>query len=138
MNEKAKSLGMIHTTFVDPSGAGAGNVSTAEDLFNLLKHLANNRGFILDLTAGRSEKSAYGAPTFTRLQNFNYFADRKDFVGGKVGSSQTAGETMASVFRLPFGNGEREVAVIVLGSKESGSDTAALVSYVPKTYILAP
>lgn len=36
MNQKAQSLGMVHTTFTDPTGLSAGNVSTPSDILILL------------------------------------------------------------------------------------------------------
>ncbi len=40
MNEKARALGMHHTTFADASGLDGGNQSTAEDLVRLLNAAA--------------------------------------------------------------------------------------------------
>jgi D-alanyl-D-alanine endopeptidase (penicillin-binding protein 7) len=37
MNNKAAELGMHHSKFVDPTGLGAGNVSTASDLIKLVR-----------------------------------------------------------------------------------------------------
>lgn len=41
MNAKARSLGMVHTTFADPTGLDAHNVSTAHDLALLVSAAAN-------------------------------------------------------------------------------------------------
>lgn len=41
MNRKARSLGMVNTRFVDSSGLGNGNVSTAEDLARLVEAAAH-------------------------------------------------------------------------------------------------
>ncbi|HTY39835.1 MAG TPA: L,D-transpeptidase family protein, partial [Candidatus Paceibacterota bacterium] len=80
MNDKAAALGMTQTRFSDPSGSSADNASSAEDLFNLLKYIENNRSFILSLTTGRVEETDYGQPRYRDLENFNAFSDRSDFL----------------------------------------------------------
>ncbi|HVN66921.1 MAG TPA: hypothetical protein VMT55_00990, partial [Candidatus Sulfotelmatobacter sp.] len=131
MNDKAAALGMTQTRFSDPSGSSADNASSAEDLFNLLKYIENNRSFILSLTTGRVEETDYGQPRYRDLENFNAFSDRSDFLGGKVGKSSAAEQTMASVFLV--GNA-RPVAVIVLGSSDSAADVSALVENANTAY----
>ncbi len=59
MNEKAVSVGMSSTNFVDVNGEGEENISNSEDLFLLLKYLYNNRSFILKISAGNLEESIY-------------------------------------------------------------------------------
>jgi D-alanyl-D-alanine carboxypeptidase len=134
MNEKAKAIGMIHTTFTDPSGRDAGNVSTAEDLFALAKYLMNNRSFILRLTAGETDTRAYGDPAFTDLGNFNLFATDPRFIGGKVGTSDAAKEAALVLMNLPFGGAERPVLFVVLRSPDRGLDGSALIRFVTTAY----
>jgi D-alanyl-D-alanine carboxypeptidase len=134
MNQKAKALGMTDTHFVDPSGAGEGNISSPRDLFLLLKYLYNNRSFILNISSGRKVVSAYGDQSFADLKNFNLFSDDPSFVGGKIGKTTAAHETMAALFKLSTPNGERPIAVIVLGSSEVGGDMGALWAFVRNNY----
>ena len=134
MNDKAVALGMSHTTLVDPSGVSGNNISTAEDLFNLAQYIYNNRSFIFKLTSGGLGVSAYGAPYFKNLQNFNEFAGNAEFVGGKVGESTSAGETMLSVFEIPIHDEIRPIAIIVLGSRDKRGDTETLLNFVKQNY----
>lgn len=134
MNAKSKAIGLEATQFADASGASAGNVATAQDLFRLLKYLYINRSFILHLSAGHITKSIYGAPVWNDLQNFNGFAGDTRFVGGKVGETQAAGQTMASVFEVPIAGAPRPIAIVVLGSTNNIADTATLVDYVQTVY----
>ncbi len=134
MNEKAKSLGMLHTTFVDPSGIGEGNISTTEDLFVLAKYIYNNRSFIFNLTAGRGESSFYGPSLFKDLRNFNDFHDEPGFVGGKVGETRAAGQTILSIFSLGLNGAERPIVFVVLGSKDRAADVRKLLNYVGFNY----
>ncbi len=138
MNDKARSLGMTHTAFVDSSGSGAGNVSTAEDLFALLRSIYNNRSFILQLTTGRLDKSVYGRPAFRDLGNFNVFGNYPEFLGGKMGVSDAAGETMATIWNVVVSGETRPLAVVVLGSAEAAQDTETLVNHIKATYAVRP
>lgn len=135
MNEKAKALGMADTAFTDPSGAGDGNVSTAEDLFTLAKYLYYNRSFILKITAGDLSTSGYANASFRDIANFNDFAGDPAFVGGKVGETTAAGETGLYIFTLPAALGAaRPVVTIVLGSSDRKGDAAALLDAAGRTY----
>ena len=134
MNDKAAALGMEKTHFQDPSGADSGNVSTAEDLFSLAKYLYNNRSFLLALSAGRVHESAYGKPYFDNLQNFNIFQDDPAFVGGKVGLTTAAKETIISIFNLEVNGVTRPIAFIALGSDDNGADVRTMRSFIEKNY----
>jgi len=134
MNEKAKAIGMNSSHFVDPAGIGAENVSTTEDLFALARYLYHNRSFILKITTGKLTNTAYGAPAFKNLGNLNIFFDQPEFVGGKVGKTNAAGETMLSIFEIPQGNQTRPIAIIVLDSKDNGNDVSKLLSWIKSNY----
>lgn len=129
MNDKAASIGMSHTTFVDPSGAGAGNVSTTEDLFMLAKYIYSNRSFIFNITSGKVKDSAYGPSKFPNISNLNDFVDNSYFFGGKNGKTTAALETSLSVFEFPVSQSKRPVVLIVLGSQDRKADAEALLEY---------
>ncbi len=132
MNEKAASIGMMHTRFADPSGASAENISTAEDLFMLAKYIYNNRSFIFNITSGKIKDSAYGENSFTDIQNFNTFAGHTHFFGGKNGKTTAAAETSLSVFELPVGTTKRPIISLVLGSLDERTEAQALLDYTLK------
>jgi D-alanyl-D-alanine carboxypeptidase len=134
MNQKAAALGMTHTRFVDPSGAGEGNISTAEDLFALAKYLLNNRSFILKITSDTVGYNAYGSSQFADLKNFNVFTGQPSFVGGKVGQTIAAGKTIISLFNETLEGQKRPIVIIALGSDDNASDARAILAYVKSTY----
>ena len=134
MNSKAKAIGMDHTVFVDPNGIGANNVSTAADLFQLAKYLYNNRSFVLDISNGGALYSVYGPPIWKGLENFNVFSSDPDFVGGKVGMTQAAGETIISIFDISIEDETRPIVVIALGTNNRARDAAALIDYIRRSY----
>lgn len=134
MNNKAKSLGMNNTTFADATGSSAGNISTAEDIFTLIKNIYSNRSFILKISAGKVESSAYGAPRFQDLENYNGFSNDPDFIGGKVGQTQEAGQTIVSVFNIDFGKETRPIAIIALNSTDNFYDVQMIKNYIIQNY----
>jgi D-alanyl-D-alanine carboxypeptidase len=130
MNDKAKAIGMTHTTFTDPSGADEGNVSTAEDLYMLAKYIYNSRSFVLDITSGKLKPNAYGDSGFKDLGNFNDFIDSEYFVGGKNGKTTAAQETNISIFNFPSNGTKRPVVLIVLKSENEKKDSERLLDFV--------
>jgi D-alanyl-D-alanine carboxypeptidase (penicillin-binding protein 5/6) len=135
MNAKAKAINMQHTKFVDASGAGDGNVSSAEDLFSLLKYIYNNRSFVLNISAGKLSGSAYGESFYKDLQNFNKVPDvTAKFVGGKIGKTTAAEETYVGIFNETIAGEVRPIAVIILHSPDVYADVRALLAHVEETY----
>ncbi len=136
MNAKAASLGMTHTHFADPSGASADNVSTAEDLVTLAKYIYYNRQFILNITSGKINNSAYEPNMFTGMSDFNDFTDNPNFVGGKVGETTAAKETELSIFDLPIANSTstRPIVIITLGSDNRKSDIQSMLDYISNNF----
>ncbi len=134
MNEKAKALGMRATQFEDPAGMKPGNISTVEDIFTLAKNIYFNRSFILRMTAEKYE-TGFRRPVFLGLRSVNGFSGNPEFVGGKMGKSDAAKETIISLFSIDFEGQKRIIAVIVLGSNDAIADATALLQYVKSGYI---
>ena len=134
MNKKARQLGMLHTTFADPSGLSADNVSTVGDLYRLTQHIDQNRSFIFDITRDVDLPSAYVGGDFAGLVNFNEVEDVTGFVGGKVGETNAAGQTSVSLHELEVAGTTRTVVVIVLGSTGRTADVQTLVSFVEERF----
>ncbi|MBI5732136.1 MAG: L,D-transpeptidase family protein [Candidatus Magasanikbacteria bacterium] len=134
MNKKAKSLGMVSARLVDPAGRGDENIATSQDLFNLAKYLYANRSFVLKITTGKLNYSAYGPPVFVGLGNFNPLHDRKDFVGGKIGKTAAAGETLLEIFEMEIQDTKRPIAVILLGSEASDADAQKILDYIKANF----
>ncbi|MBU2101630.1 L,D-transpeptidase family protein [Patescibacteria group bacterium] len=130
MNEKAKAIGMKNTTFVDTTDADHENTSTAQDLFQLAKYLYNNRSFVLAISSGVINKSAYDPPPWKDLENFNVFENDPDFVGGKVGENNAAKETLLAVFEIEKTGVQRPIVAIILGSDDRATDASALINYI--------
>lgn len=135
MNATAKSLGMTQTRYADPSGISPENISTPEDLYRLAVYLTNKKSFIWNIS--RTPVKTLAAPTgetYT-FKNFNGFAQSEHFVGGKVGRTGQARETMVSVFSESVNGTTRRIAIIVLRSESHTADTASLAGWVTQSLV---
>jgi hypothetical protein len=130
MNAKAIQLGMLDTTFADPSGLDDGNISTLADLYTLTKYIQENKRFIFEITANEIVPNAYIGDEFAELVNFNEIEDMDTFVGGKVGETIAAGKTSISLHRVSFKDQDRILAVILLGAENRTTEIQTLIQYV--------
>lgn len=129
MNEKAASLGLRHSQFADPSGLSNENLSSVGDLLRLIKYIADNRQFLLKLTANQHTASAYTDDEFGELMNFNQVAGLDNFVGGKVGETEAAGQTSISLHQLTVKGEQRTLVIVLLGSASRNTDVTQLLEY---------
>jgi serine-type D-Ala-D-Ala carboxypeptidase (penicillin-binding protein 5/6) len=129
MNAKAKELELTQTTFEDASGLSPNNKSSAKDLFTLTSYLNKYRRYILDISMEKSHKER-GVTWYSNSPFRNY----KNYHGGKNGYTDEAGKTNIAIFKLPL-EGEdafREIAIIVLRSRDTVADTRAITTYLNK------
>ncbi len=134
MNAKARQIGMLNTTFVDPAGLQDGNESTIGDLYQLAKYIHDNKKFIFDLTVNEKLTSVYVGGEFDGLINFNELEDMDSFVGGKVGETTAAGQTSVSLHEIEFQGEVRKVIIIVLGSTDRTTDIETLISHAKSQF----
>lgn len=133
MNKQAQALGMSNTTFVEPSGLSAENVSTSKDIFKLAQYIYKRKSFIFDLTRNES-KTINTSLTSRTYQNIHQLRQIEGFVGGKNGFISASGKTLLTLFEVQDKNGKiRTIAVVVLGSEDSSSDTLALLSWLKRS-----
>ena len=133
MNTTAKALDMQSTRFADASGISSENTATPDDLFRLAAYLANKKSFVLKITGTPKKEIISRGGERYRFSNFNVFFDSTNFVGGKVGHTTIAQDTMLSVFSLPVNGEERRIAIVVLGSTDYTTDTKNLVAWFAET-----
>lgn len=117
MNEKARELGLEHTTYTDPSGLLAANVSSAYDMAKLIAFVSAD-----ERIAGIMQKQYYSVPIGRRniaIHSTNQLVMRGDVdvLAGKTGFISKAGYCLATLLRLPQGG--PQVAVVVLGAKSN-------------------
>ena len=134
MNEKATLLGLEDTVFRDPSGLDDGNISSLKDLLRLTQYIHHNRSFIIELTANQDLPTAYTSGEFGTLNNFNEFKELDNFVGGKVGETNAAGQTSVSLHEVEISGETRVIALILLGSTGRTDDVLKLLSFVERRF----
>ena len=140
MNEKAKSILMKNTEFVDPHGFDYRNISTAQDLFQLARYISNTRPLLWEITKAK-EVPSFGEVHFKieDLWNKNIFIYDKSFVGGKTGYIKQSGYNGIFVFRFMTDTGKiRNIAIILLDSRNLRADTQRIYRWIWKNYSLSP
>jgi serine-type D-Ala-D-Ala endopeptidase (penicillin-binding protein 7) len=117
MNEKAKELGLTSTSYADPSGLLASNLSSAYDMARLITYVSGDdriasimRTPYYTVNAGRHA---------IQIHSTNQLVMRGDVdvQAGKTGFISKAGYCLATLLRLPQGG--PQVAVVVLGAKSN-------------------
>lgn len=130
MNEKAKSIGMKSTVFVDTTGVSGNNKTTVEDVFMLSKYIYNNRSFIFNITSGKVKTNTYGESIFSDLSSTNSLSERPDFFGGIADES---GMNL-TIVESKFGDNKRPIFLFTNNSLNSSSDIEKMISYISKKY----
>ena len=135
MNDKAKAIGMEKTSMEDPSGISPNNISTANDLFKLMRYIEESQSFILNMSREPEKQlKAENGRRYT-FANFNHFAGNKEFIGGKIGYTPEARNTMAALFEIPVKGATTTIAIIILQSEERKSDVEQLLAWFKRTAI---
>lgn len=127
MNQKADSIGLIHTTFEDPSGLSKNNVSTAEDLFRLAQYIYKSKRYIFDVT----RMDVYDHANHTWYNNSRFVKDNR-YLGSKNGYTDEALKTLIVNHVLDMNGAKRNVAIILLHGTDSVKDVKTILQYLSK------
>jgi len=113
MNDKARSLGMRSTHFVEPTGLSANNVSTARDLAKLLRAVSK-QPLIHRYTTDDKYEIALGSGRQLVYNNTNGLVRNEawDIKISKTGFINEAGECLVMITRID----NRDVAMVFLNS----------------------
>jgi serine-type D-Ala-D-Ala endopeptidase (penicillin-binding protein 7) len=116
MNTKAVELGLESTSFTDPSGLKADNISSAYDLSRLISY-ASSDARIAPIMRTAEYKVTTSRRTIN-IHNTNRLVIDGDVtvMAGKTGFISKAGHCLATLLQLPQGN---QVAVVVLGANSN-------------------
>ncbi len=140
MNNKAPSLLMSDSVFVDPHGLSEGNISTARDVFKILRYTLMNRPPLMEISRGETVRN-FGPIKFdlTEMWNKNIFANDPSFIGGKTGFILASRYTGAMAFEFLNQEGDsRRIAIIYLGSENAKSDVQSIYGWITKNFSLVP
>ncbi|OGF81853.1 hypothetical protein A2930_01925 [Candidatus Giovannonibacteria bacterium RIFCSPLOWO2_01_FULL_45_34] len=137
MNQKAKAIGMELTHYKDASGLAQENVSTANNLFTLLKYIYNNKKPIFDILAlPKYTASSDNQKKQHTWINVNWPVTDDRLVSGKSGYTDEARQTFTGVFKVKMSeDGERKIAIIVLRSESREGDINAIIRHLEDTIV---
>ncbi len=137
MNGKAKELGMEQTHYQDSSGLSQENISSAGDLFKLLRYVNGKHPDLLKLTAQKD----YSLVSLDKKHkyywlNVNWPRDDKRFLGGKAGWTSNALQTIAGIYGVRlYEYGWRPIVITVLGSRNRIQDVRAIIKYLESSFV---
>lgn len=116
MNTRAKQLGMLSTTYRDPSGIDSGNISTARDLVKiinacgkhqLIRYISSTKYLTLERKYKKRIKTVEISNTNKLLFEFD------EIILSKTGTTSAAGRCLA----LMVDKGGKQYAIVILGEK---------------------
>jgi D-alanyl-D-alanine endopeptidase (penicillin-binding protein 7) len=117
MNEKAIELGLESTSFADPSGLNAANVSSAYDLSRLITYASADERIASIMRTQHYELTTSRRTLTIRNTNKLLTGTGVDVMAGKTGFITKAGYCLATLLRLP--QSQQTVAVVVLGAQSN-------------------
>lgn len=112
MNAKARSLGMSHTRYVEPTGLSTQNVSTARDLAKLLM-ASRSYPLLSQLSTTREKTVAFRKPNYTLgFRNTDHLVNKSNWDIGltKTGFTNEAGHCLVLLTKMD----NRPVAMVIL------------------------
>ncbi|MDQ3076014.1 MAG: CapA family protein [bacterium] len=128
MNLAAKKLKMSRTSYSDPSGLSAKNLSTVSDLFKLTGYVKQKKDNLLEITTKRSYKTKKHT-----WFNISQFLREPGYMGGKSGFTDPAKQTVISTFYLNLGKeNSRPIAIALLRSNDRQRDVQTILKYIKK------
>jgi serine-type D-Ala-D-Ala endopeptidase (penicillin-binding protein 7) len=116
MNEKAIELGLPNTSFADPSGLNANNLSSAFDLSHLITFAASDERIASIMRTPNYTVTTSRRQIPIHSTNHILLSGDVEVMGAKTGFITKSGYCLASLLRLPQGN---PVAVVVLGARSN-------------------
>ena len=133
MNEKAQSLFMNDSRFLDPAGLNDDAFSTAEDLVKLVRY-AIKYDLIWDILTEKNivVKSVDGKIEHKVENTDQLLGVIPDIFGGKTGYTDGALGCMILVVDIPDKNDK--LISIILGSRSRFEDTKKLIDWVKEAY----
>ena len=117
MNEKARELGLDSTSYADPSGLLAANVSSAYDMARLITFAAADERISSVMRTANYSFNVGRRTIAVHSTNQLVMKGDVDVLGGKTGFISKAGYCLATLLRLPQGG--PQVAVVVLGARSN-------------------
>lgn len=127
MNEKAKELRLLNTSFGDSIGLSSSSFTTAQDLARLASYALNNPEIKkVASTKSRRIVNSDGSKSYS-LSNLNKLLGVNGVNGVKTGYTEEAGQVLVVSKEEIVGNKERTTIVVVMKSEDRFSDMRKLL-----------
>lgn len=131
MNKKAKEIGMLHTTFVNPSGldnTDSGNYSTAYDMALLTRYAMQYEDY-RKIVGTKKHVVKTNKKTYV-WHNKNKLLNEKYVTGGKTGYTQKAKRTLVSTASYQ----KKDMIVVTLNDSDDWNTHKELYQYAFENY----
>ncbi|MFY9463168.1 MAG: serine hydrolase, partial [Candidatus Sungiibacteriota bacterium] len=137
MNEIAKELGLAKTFYEDTSGLSRKNITSAGDLFSLMRRIDTAYPELLTLSQERIYTiTSSGKKKIHAWRNVNWPAGDRRYLGGKAGFTDDSLQTMAGIWSTRMAEyGGRRIAITLMGSRNRVQDTRAIIAYLEKNFV---
>lgn len=126
MNNKARELGMVNTTYKDPTGLDSGNVSTARDLLQLLMVASTND--IISSISSSPVAEIHNGRYNIKINNTNPLTSKFKVILSKTGFTNPAGGCLVMILATSVGN----KIYVLLGSKNTRTRIVDMEQLVKK------
>jgi D-alanyl-D-alanine carboxypeptidase len=131
INSKAIELGLDSISVEDASGLCDYNMGKPIDFLELSKYILKNNPEIFIWTQSHDIwVQPWNGSEERKVYNINAIANRKDFLGGKTGTSEIAGENLVALFNIK----DKRVIIILMNSENREKDVETLINWVKKAY----
>ncbi len=122
MNAHAADLGLINTTFVDPTGIELGNVSTAREMARIAQSVLENDQIRRFTSTSVKYINVLSQGTQKKMTNTNWMLWKPAYddlyvTGGKTGYLEESGWNLVVTLRPMSGDSDTELLIVLFGAE---------------------
>lgn len=137
MNWKAKEvINLKQTFFVDPTGYGSGNISTAKDVSQMLMYSFKQPIIWRILKTSNIDLTSVDGAIEHHWINTNKLLTRlPDIAGGKTGYTQEAQDCLALAVKCSNNGQDGYLITVILGAQDRFNETEKLITWAKNAYL---
>ncbi len=140
MNEKATSLGMNNTWFINPSGLDEGNLynfSTVNDLKKMVVYILENHSLIAEILSLPEKELTSHSGISRTIRNTNVLLEESDaYLWGKTGYTNRANGCLILILNnFSINNNQGYVINIIAGADDKFGEARKLEQWLEESFI---
>lgn len=140
MNEKAASLGMNNTWFINPSGLDEGNLynfSTVNDLKKMVVYILENHSLIAEILSLPEKELTSHSGISRTIKNTNVLLKESDaYLWGKTGYTNRANGCLILILNnFSINNNQGYVINIIAGADDKFGEARKLEQWLKESFI---